>query len=265
MAILHITFSLSTQGGLKQAIRQKKLQREESVICVNDIFSIGPLTSPEERKNWLNTYILKDVDERELFEDMQKDWAKKIPAIPCDVDVWIWYSQNSHEEIGLRFVMSEFANKCNMVFGIDATEGLKRIQSNMSIRHTGELSANILMKLRADAKRFSVEEENRLAKEWQALQQNPSTLRTWQDGIVHADESAFDAVIIECAKRIHEAKAEEWISPARIIGETFGSIDDYISEAFMEKRIFALAKQGQFEIEGDPTDMHTYQLKYIGQ
>lgn len=265
MAILHITFSLSTQGGLKLALRQNKLQREESVICVNDIFSIGPLTNPEERKNWLNTHILKDVDERELFEEMQTNWANKIQGIPCDVDVWVWYSQNTHEEIGLRFVMSEFANKCSMVFGIDATEGLKRIHSNMKIRHTGELSANTLMKLRADAKRFSLEEENRLAKEWRALQQNPSTLRIWQDGIIHADESAFDAVIIECAKRVHAAKGEEWISPAQIIGETFGSIDDYISDTFMEKRIFNLAKQGHFEIDGDPTDINMYQVKYIGQ
>ena len=265
MAILHITFSLSAQGGLKLAIRQNKLQREETVICVNDIFSIGPLTSPEERKKWLNTYILKDVDERELFEDMGNDWAKKISSIPCDVDVWIWHSQNAYEEIGLRFVMSGFANKCNMVFGVDATEGLKRIEPNMSIRHTGELTASNLMKLRADAKRFSVEEENRLAKEWQALQQNPSTLRIWQDGIIHADESAFDAVIIECAKRVHAAQAEEWLSPIRIIGETFFSIDDYISEAFMEKRIFVLAKQGHFEIAGDPTDLHSYQIKYIGK
>ena len=231
MAILHITFSLSTQGGLKQAIRQKKLQREESVICVNDIFSVGPLTSVEERNTWLNTYILKDADERELYEDMQKDWAKKIQGVPCNVDVWIWYSQNTHEEIGLRFVMNEFAKKCSMVFGIDATEGLKRIQSNMEIRHTGELPANTLMKLRADAKRFSVEEVIGLAKEWQAFQQNPSTLRIWQDGIIHADESAFDAVILECVKRVHAATGEELLSPARIIGETYGSIDDYISES----------------------------------
>ncbi len=50
MAILHITFSLSTQGSIKHAIRQNHLQREESVICINDVFSIGPLNNLEERK-----------------------------------------------------------------------------------------------------------------------------------------------------------------------------------------------------------------------
>ena len=265
MAILHITFSLSTQGSLKQAIRQKKLQREESVICVNDIFSIGPLAHLEERQKWLHTYILKDEDERELFKDMHKDWQNKIKGVPCDVDVWVWYSQNAHEEIGLRFVMNELANKCSMVFGIDATEGLKRIQPNCKIRHTGELPANSLMKLRADAKRFSVEEGNKLAKEWQALQQNPSTLRIWENGIVHVEENTFDEVILNGAKRVHESEGNEWLLPARVIGEAVGHLFDYVEDAFIEKRIFALAKQGQFEIDGDPTDMYSYKLKYNGK
>ncbi|KOS68843.1 hypothetical protein AEA09_10030 [Lysinibacillus contaminans] len=265
MAILHITFSLSTRGSLKQAIRQKQLQRDESVICVHDIFSIGPLTNLEERKKWLNSYILKDEDERELYEDMQNDWKKKIQGIPCDVDVWIWYGQNAHEEIGLRFVMSEFANKCSMVFGIDTTEGLKRTQPNMEIRHTGELPADSLMKLRADAKRFSVEEGNKLAKEWHALQQNPSTLRIWQNGIEHVEENTFDEVILARAKHVQESEGSEWLLPMRVIGEAVGHLSEYVEDAFIEKRIFALAKKGFFEIDGDPTDIYTYKLKYTGQ
>jgi len=66
MAILHITFSLSTQGSIKHAIRQHHLQRDESVLCVNDVFSIGPLTSLESRKNWLDTNIFRDIEERQL-------------------------------------------------------------------------------------------------------------------------------------------------------------------------------------------------------
>ncbi|CAM5591008.1 hypothetical protein LSPH24S_06846 [Lysinibacillus sphaericus] len=42
MAILHITFSLSTQGPIKHTIRQNHLQREESVICIHDNFSYWP-------------------------------------------------------------------------------------------------------------------------------------------------------------------------------------------------------------------------------
>lgn len=264
MAILHITFSLSTQGSLKRAIRQKQLQREESVICVNDCFSIGPLTNAKERNTWLNTYILKDEDERELYADMQKEWAKKIQGIPCNVDVWIWYSQNTHEEIGLRFVMNEFVNKCNMVFGIDATKGLKRMQQNVKIRHTGELSADTLIKLRADAVRFTVEEENQLANEWHTLQKNPSTLRNWQNGIAHVEENTLDEKILDVAKREQESEGDDWILPMRVIGEVVGQLSEYVEDAFIEKRIFALAKQGLFEIDGDTTDIYTYRLKYIG-
>ena len=264
MAILHITFSLSTQGSLKRAIRLNRLQKEESVICVNDCFSIGPLTNVEERNNWLNTYILKDEDERELYTEMQKDWAKKIKGVPCDVDVWIWYSETIHEEIGLRFAMSAFVNKCNRVFGIDATKGLERIQPNLQIRHTGELSADTLMKLRADAKRFSVEKENQLAKEWQALQENPSTLRIWQNGIEHVEENTFDKEIVAAAKRVQETEESDWLSPMRVISEVTGHLGEYVEDAFIEKRIFALAKQGLFEIDGNPTDIDSYQLNYMG-
>lgn len=265
MAILHITFSLSTHGSIKHAIRQNHLQRDESVICVDDIFSIGPLTGTEERKKWLETFILKDEEERELYDDIQKEWAKKIAGLPCDVDVWIWYCQNAHEEIGLRYVMSEFMNKCSMLYGIDVTEGLKRIQPNRSIRETGQLPSHMFMKLRPDAKRFSIDACQRLAKEWNELKQNSSTLRIWGNGIEHVAEDTYDSILIEATKHNHAVGGEEWLSPALVISETISKIDDYIGDAFMEYRIFSLAKQGHFEIDGDTTDIYSYQLKYIGK
>lgn len=265
MAILHITFSLSTQGSIKHAIRQHHLQRDESVLSVNEIFSIGPLSNAEERKSWLEAHIFRDNEERELYEDLQQAWKKKIAGLPCDVDVWVWYSQSTHEEIGLRFIMSELINKCSMVYGIDATEGLKRVEPNLRIRHTGELSSDLLMRLRSEAKRFSIDECQQLAKEWEELKQNPSTLRVWQDGIVHVAEDALDPIIMECAERAHTELNEEWLIPMRIIGETIGAIDDYLGEEFLEKRLMTLAKQGLFKIDGDTTDMYLYQLKYVGK
>lgn len=265
MAILHITFSLSTQGSIKHAIRQHHLQRDESVLSVNEIFSIGPLKA-EERKSWLEAHIFRDNEERELYEDLHQAWKKKIASLPCDVDVWVWYSQSTHEEIGLRFIMSELINKCSiMVYGIDATEGLKRVEPNMRIRHTGELSSDLLMRLRSEAKRFSIDECQQLAKEWEELNQNPSTLRVWQDGIVHVAEDVLDPIIIECAERAHTELNEEWLIPMRIIGEIIGEVDDYLSEEFVENRLITLAKQGLFKIDGDTTDMYSYQVKYVGE
>lgn len=265
MAILHITFSLSTQGSIKHAIRQHHLQRDESVLSVNEIFSIGPLSSSEERTSWLKANVFRDSEERELNEDLHKEWKKKIAGLPCDVDVWVWYSQCTHEEIGLRYVMSELINKCSMVYGIDATDGLKRVQPNMTIRQTGELSSDLLMKLRSEAKRFSIDECQQLAKEWEELKQNPSTLRVWKNGIVHVAEDALDPIIMECAERAHAELNEEWLLPMRIIGETIETIDDYLSEEFVENRLMILAKKGLFEIDGDTTDMYSYHIKYIGK
>ncbi|MCL1699203.1 DUF1835 domain-containing protein [Lysinibacillus sp. Bpr_S20] len=265
MAILHITFGLSAQGSLKHAIRQHHLQRDESVISVNDIFSIGPLSSLEQRKSWLEAYIYRESEDLDLYDDFHKAWEKKIKNLPCDIDVWVWYSQCTHEEIGLRFAMSELINTCNMVYGIDATDGLKRIQPNMTIRQTGELSSDLLMRLRSEAKRFSVDECQQLAKEWEEIKQNPSTLRIWQEGIVHVAEDALDPIILQSAEKAHAQLNEEWLIPMRIIGETIGAIDDYLSEEFVEKRLMTLAKQGLFEIHGDPTDMYSYQVKYVGK
>ena len=264
MAILHITFSLSTQGSLKRAIRLKQLQREESVVCINDCFSIGPLTNAKERNDWLHTYIIKDEDERELYADMQKEWAKKIEGIPCNVDVWIWYSQNSHEEIGLRFVMNEFAKKCNMVFGIDATKGLKRMKNNVKFRHTGELSADTLMSLRAFAERLTVEEENQLANEWQALQAHPSTLRIWEDEIKQVEETFYDEKILDIARYEQKLEGDDWILPMRVVSEVVDQLLEYVEESFFEKRILELAEQGHFEVDGDTSDYYKYRLKFIG-
>ncbi len=263
MAILHITFSLATQGSMKLAIRQHLLQRNESVLSVHDDFSIGPLRSLEERIVWLNTHIIKDNEDQQLYVDMYESWKKKIAELPCVVDVWVWYSQNTHEQIGLRYVMSEFIHKCSMVYGIDATDGLKQIQPHLDIRHTGELSSDMLMKLRPYAKRFSVKECQQLAKEWEDLKEHASPLRLWKEGIVHVEEDALDTLIIAAVKDMHAQQNEEWLLLMPMINTINVAIDDYISDEFIMKRIMTIIEQGFFQIEGDLSDFHSCRVKYI--
>ncbi|MFJ7919034.1 DUF1835 domain-containing protein [Lysinibacillus fusiformis] len=263
MAILHITFSLATQGSMKHAIRQHLLQRNESVLSVHDDFSIGPLHSLEERIVWLNTHIIKDNEDQQLYVDTYESWKKKIAELTCDVDVWVWYSQNTHEQIGLRYVMSEFIHKCSMVYGIDATDGLKQIQPHLDIRHTGELSSDMLMKLRPYAKRFSVQECQQLAKEWEGLKEHSSHLRLWNEGIVHVEEDAMDAHIIAAVKNMHAQQKEEWLLLMPIISTISAALDDYMSDEFIMRRIMTMIEQGLFQIEGDLSDFHSCRVKYI--
>jgi len=67
----------------------------------------------ESFRTWLTTHILDD-DDQQLYDEMYENWRKKIANLPCDVDVWIWYSHNTHEQIGLRYVMSELIHKGQM-------------------------------------------------------------------------------------------------------------------------------------------------------
>ncbi|MEK5231658.1 DUF1835 domain-containing protein [Lysinibacillus sp. FSL K6-0232] len=263
MAILHITLSLATQGSMKLAIRQHHLQRSEAVLNIHDIFSIGPLENMEERKSWLASHIFREQEDQQLYDDLYANWQKKIANVPCDVDVWIWYSQNAHEQIGLRYVISEFVNKCNMVYGVDATEGLQRLQANTDIRYTGELSSEMLMRLRADAKRFSIPMCQRLAKEWEELKRYPSTLRLWDQGIVHVEENALDAMLLSAVQELHQQHQQEWIELMHIIGAAYDTFHDYISEEFLINRIMMLNKQGSLQVEGDLTDIHACRVKYM--
>ncbi|MEG0260598.1 MAG: DUF1835 domain-containing protein [Lysinibacillus sp.] len=263
MKIVHITFSLSAQGSLKLALRQNKLARDESVICVNDVFSVGPLTSIEEREKWLQTNLLKESNELALHKEMRLAWEKMLKIIPCNVDVWIWYGQNAHEQIGLRFAMSEFAKKCNMVFGVDTSVGLMRKGSAQVVKQTGEISPDYFLKLRAGAKLFTAEERTNLAQEWAVLQGNSSTLRVWRDGITHLDESEIDSIIMECAKRIAASNNDEQFLSTILVTDASDEIQDFVSEAYIEQRILRIAETGLFEILGDTADMYSYQLKYM--
>ena len=260
MAILHITFSLATQGSLKLAIRQHRLQRDESVLSVHDDFSIGPLQSFDERIHWLETHMLDD-DDQQLYNDIYEKWKWKIETLPSDADVWIWYSHNAHEQIGLRYVMSEFVHKSSMVYGIDATEGMQRIQPNITIRQTGELSSDMLMKLRPDAKRFSTQECQQLAKEWEDIKGQQSTLRLWKNKLEHVEEDALDAYIIASAKDLQLQHKEEWLMPTQILAQTARTVNHYIGNDFLKYRLRTLVEQGLFEMQGDTTDIFSYQLK----
>ena len=179
------------------------------------------------------------------------------------MDVWVWYSQNTHEQIGLRYVMSEFIHKCSMVYGIDATDGLKQIQPHLDIRHTGELSSDMLMKLRPYAKRFSVQECQQLAKEWENLKEHSSPLRLWKEGIVHVEEDTLDAHIIAAVKNMHAQQKEEWLLLMPMISTIHIALDDYMSDEFIMKRIMIMIEQGLFQIEGDLSDFHSCRVKYI--
>ncbi len=134
-----------------------------------------------------------------------------------------------------------------------------------NIRYTGELSSDMLMKLRPEAKRFTIEECQRLAKEWDELKRNQSILRVWQNGIVHVEESEFDVNIINSAKYLQASNKEQWLSPVNVIGQMVNITDDYINETFIENRLLYLAQQGLFEISGDTTDINAYKINYIGQ
>ena len=99
--------------------------------------------------------------------------------------------------------------------------------------------------------------------EWQALASTQEVLRIWQSKeIKSVDEAYYDDYIIGKAKELlNGRKNNEFMKSARLIGEVFGHLDQYIGDAYIEYRVKQLIMNGMFEIKGVPKAMRFYSLR----
>ncbi|WP_431811161.1 DUF3658 domain-containing protein [Lysinibacillus sp. FW12] len=82
-----------------------------------------------------------------------------------------------------------------------------------------------------------------------------------ENKLEHVEEEALDAYIIASAKNLQLQHKEEWLMPTQILAQTAGTVNHYIGNDFLMYRLRTLVEQGLFEMQGDTTDIFSYQVK----
>jgi hypothetical protein len=97
---------------------------------------------------------------------------------------------------------------------------------------------------------------------WLSLSENFGSLRLWEnDEIKIVSEDYYDDFIIEKAKKLL-SKEKGFIPSARLIGEVYGHIEQYVSDQFLEYRLRELIEKGIFEFKGSLEEMRNYSIKF---
>lgn len=276
--MIHILFGASASGSLKYALREMGLDKREKVISFWDIFSIGPVWQLHEengvksRFEWMEKCINDEYGE---FGDYTQRFEKtiyQINSIPEGVHIFIWCSDNAHDQTGLRFAVHLLKGKNIDITLINITKAYEELLQVKKVKytplHTGEIPPEKLQFIYEQdyGKFFTDHDREDLEKDWKDLADSYETLRTWRNGRIQSvPEDFYDEFIIKKAKKLHgKRKTKDFIKSARLIGEVLGHLDQYVGDTFLEYRLKKLIEAGVFESEGSLEAMRFYSIRLKG-
>lgn len=273
---VHILFGDSPAGSFKRVLEKMELQNEEQVIAFSDLFSVGPIWQLHEevglnhRYEWIKNHLIFDDDYIDQYQYKFNQTTSMINAIPDNTPITIWTGENSHEQTALRYVLYLLREKSNDIFLINTTEQYNKQFPHQVIEgyplHTGEIASEKLQLIYENSRKvppLSHEQRKKFEEEWQALASIQETLRIWKNSeLKSVDEAYYDDYIIGKSKELlNRRKNNEFMKSARLIGEVFGHLDQYIGDAYIEYRVRHLIMNGTFEIKGVPKAMRFYSVR----
>lgn len=275
----HIIFGAAAAGSLKMTLKQMKKHKVEKVISFWDIFSVGPIAclheneGQEARLHWMKHVMNDEYDDFPEYQQAFYRTIDQINSIPVNMPITIWVANNSHEQIGLRFVLYLLQNKTNEIKTINTTrihaEHYNRPDIQYTILHTGALSPEQLRIIyeKSHPTFLSRNERKELEKEWLALAYTNKKLHLWkEEKIKSVEEDYYDQYMINMARKIQnererDREPEHFTKSARLIGEVIGFLDQYIGDEFFECRLRKLIEKGVFEMAGSLKAMRFYSVR----
>lgn len=270
---VHITFGYPY---LRQPLKELNLHEEEFIITFDENFAVGPIDKLDEdsgqktRYHWLKQNLYHSDEEfDEYFQNAQRAIIQ-IKTIPQDVPIYIWVSENAHEQTGLLFTMYLLRERKNNIFIIDTGKIYRELFKKKARKYVPFFSGGIIPEELQDIYKYGQEDQRSLSDEdrthfetqWLNHSENPGELRIWENGeLTIVSEDYYDDFIIEKAKKLI-GKKKGFIMSARLIGEVYGNIFQYIEVSFLEYRLRKLIDKGIFEYEGSLEAMRYYSIKF---
>lgn len=275
--MIHIVFGESASATLKEGVLKKKGITNETVITVQDIFSVGPIwhlnskQGIEQRFQWMSRTIKEYEDEYEEEKHRELEAINQIEHNSNEQPITIWISESASEQTGLRYVLFLLREKTNQIRVINTTKLMDDLfcrpgQIQYAVRHTGEIAPEKFQTFYEEATKINFlnqRERSRFEAEWLKLAESSDNLRIWQDaGVQNVPEDYYDNYIADRAKELHnQQKKKEYIKSARLIGEVLGTLGQHVGDEFLQYRLRELIKQGIFEVEGSMVAMRFYSVR----
>jgi Protein of unknown function/Domain of unknown function (DUF1835) len=244
ISMIHLTFSSSGAGSLRQAL--KAMNHSTKVLDLCDDLSFGPI-APDDfsaRQAWLNQNL--PLDDQHLFEGEGWDWiatgAHDIQnQLVRHKEHLIWVApQNIGELCGLHWYLNRWSShNASFILVEDALPGGYAGKQPSGI---GELRQDQFKWLLEKAVRTSWDEQRFPQARWSQLCQDATNLRIIQQGqVISKAPDYFDELLLARCPR-------KWEKLHRMIAEgmiALWEVGHHVGDAFVCWRLRELASQGK--------------------
>ncbi|MED1781946.1 DUF1835 domain-containing protein [Brevibacillus fortis] len=272
----HICFGPSSYGTLRSVFHKQNLLQTESIIRIDDDFSVGPLHRLEtangmnERIEWIHSFF-KQV-EGVSPEDMStlKAYLLRNLTLPSQIpdgsNVILWHGQNASDAIGMSYAVSMLQDK-NLsfetidvtAFSVDSDYKLRDLDGNEEsyvLKSVAALPPRLVMDAYQVKKDMAAPLVQNLILEWEKWSHSDeSMLRVFKQGEVLAvSEDFYDASLLEHASK-------KFQKAARVIGTVMGESDQCIGDTYLIHRVHELIKKGLLEYRGELMPLHRLEIR----
>jgi Protein of unknown function/Domain of unknown function (DUF1835) len=217
--VIHVAFSSSGAGSLRQALRIR--DQRKKVVDLTDHLSWGPIGGGNfvERENWLNANLPWDTNSQSAGEGWDwiatgaKDFLRKLESTDEHL-VWV-APQNADELCGLHWYLDRFGGgKASFIVVDHALPGTWQGQAPKGI---GELGPEQFKFLLENADRESWDEKRFPRYHWAHLCTEAANVRIVNGNLAKnvPDEYFDEVILVHCStkwKKLHRVVADTMIS-----------------------------------------------------
>jgi len=259
MTLLHVTFSSSPAGTLRQLFREQG--RSDRVASLDDDFSFGPIAGKfETRVEWVDEVL--GIPE----------WDRWVPAVPQCVELSrspeltpvAWFSRRcAHTYAGFLWWLSRLGERpCRI---IDVTDLIMRGHNGREYRAVSPAMLDKDEMLRIIDSHVPLGPEERVAYRalWRQLLVENAPLRVIDEqlSLASAPITYFDALLMNCA-------TPEWRKISRVVGEAMASDLAHdirqTNDLVLFPRAYELVERGALEWRGELSDVRKCEVRLPG-
>lgn len=262
---VHVVFGDSAVGTLRYFFQNNKNEYNGEIINFREDHSIGPIYEIDteeglkKRIKWFEK-MFKLVFIDDYFKDIEKEFIETyemIKNIEKDSKIVIWYGENTIDQVGLRYLSSLLRNRELYEVNVSNSYINNYNGDGYKPRAFGECAPeeidNIILKM----KKIEKEKSNSLINDWEMLRKSKENLRILEDNkIIGVDESYYDEQILSnCTFNFRKA--------ARVIGNTMGKSNQFVSDTYIDYRVRKLIESGKIEYRGKLETMRDFEIRVL--
>lgn len=245
MSILHILFSASAAGSLKQVLTVRRSRDE--VVGLADCLAVGPIATgkADDRAAWFDAHV-PDAHGWDWIAGSTQDFLSRIWAWPGERLPWI-APRSACEQCGLQYYFEQVPDAAAGPM-IIADEPLSGGWSDAPPLGLGELPAELMAALLDDAPRREWPGERALGELWRRLRREDGLLRIVEQGALRTvSEDHFDYLLLKHCPG-------DWQKWSRVVGYAMIEAMEeghQTGDAFFIWRLRELVERGRIECQGE--------------